>query len=100
LKLSSIGSFSASGAMPATMIVRFPLTQDDHYCLLKHVNKNSTAHEALFNATPIEQPAGEHGNEIWEVICNPDDAIVILKLAHEFCPQAVSGIREGINLST
>ena len=81
------------------MVVRFPLSQNDHYCLLKHVDKNSTAHEALFNATPVEQPDGHGAKERWEVLCNSEDAIVILKLAHEFCPQAVWGIREAINLS-
>jgi hypothetical protein len=81
------------------MIVRFPLSQSDHYCLLTHVEKNSTAHEALFNATVIEH-GGSESEETWQVLCNADDAIVILKLAHEFCPQAVWGIREGINLAT
>jgi hypothetical protein len=82
------------------MIVRFPLSQGDHYCLLTHVEKNSTAHEALFNATFVEHAGNEAANESWQVLCNADDAIVILKLAHEFCPQAVWRIRQGIDLST
>ena len=82
------------------MIVRFPLKQSDHYCLLAHVDKNSTAHEALFNATLIEHPGSDGANETWEVLCNPDDAITILKLAHEFCPEAASDIRQGIDFST
>jgi hypothetical protein len=82
------------------MIVRFPLNQSDHYCLLMHVEKNSTAHEALFNATLIEHAGTAGADDTWEVLCNGDDAITILKLAHEFCPQAVSDIRQGIDSST
>jgi hypothetical protein len=78
----------------------FPLNQTDHYCLLTDVEKNSTAHEALFNATLINHAGSSGPEEIWQVLCNADDAIVILKLAHDFCPQAVWDIREGINLST
>lgn len=82
------------------MIVRFPLNQSDHYCLFTHVEKNSTAHEALFNATLIEHAGSDAANDTWEVLCNGDDAIAILKLAHEFCPQAVWDIRQGIDSST
>ncbi|MEX0802421.1 MAG: hypothetical protein WD688_03760 [Candidatus Binatia bacterium] len=81
------------------MIVQFSLSQSDHYCLLMRVDKNSTAHEALFNATETNPSGGEGPHQIWQVRCNPSDAITILKLAHEVCPQAVPHIRKGIDLS-
>jgi len=81
------------------MIVQFTLNQSDHYCLLKHVGKNSTAHEALFNAAEITHPEDGGTCQSWEVRCSPTDAIGLLKLAHQFCPQAAADIRRGIDLS-
>ena len=91
-------SLSLPGVVSEPMVVQFSLSQSDHYCLLMRVDKNSTAHETLFNATETNHSGDDGPQPIWEVRCNPGDAIAILKLAHEVCPQAVPHIRKGIDL--
>lgn len=82
------------------MVVQFSLSQSDHYCLLTHAQNNSSAYEALFNATEIPPNGVPVESARWEVRCNAADAIAILKLAHDVCPQAAPDIRKGIDLST
>jgi hypothetical protein len=79
--------------------VQFSITQSDYDCLLKNIGHKS-AHKSLSNASP-KRPRGSIDQKlVWEVDCNSIDAIHILRTAHDFCPEAVADIREGIALYT
>ena len=76
------------------MYVEFSITPVGYACLLKHVDRTTSAFPPLFNAVL------ELATTTWLVTCRPFDAIRILQLAHKFCPATADSIRSGIHRSS
>ena len=78
------------------MIIRFSVKQDDFDCLIEHVaEEDGNARSALRHATRAEQST--IGLDEWRVACSPTDAVVMLRVALTYCPDAVSDIRAALN---
>ena len=75
------------------MFCRFSVSPVEYGCLLKNVDRSTTAFPPLLNA------ALELDTTKWVVICRPLDGIRILQLAQIFCPEAADAIRRGIHQS-
>jgi hypothetical protein len=73
------------------MFVQFSVTPVDYGCLLKRVDRTSSAFPPLLNAYL------QLDTTTWLITCRPLDGIRILQLAHKFCPDAADAIRSGIH---
>ncbi len=74
-------------------MIQFFIAPVDYDCLLKHVNRSTSAFPPLLYAV------FEVRTTTWLVTCRPLDGIRILQLAHKFCPDAADAIRTGIQKS-
>ena len=72
------------------MYVDFSITPVSYACLLKHVDRSTSAFPPLLNAVL------ELATTTWLVTCRPFDAIRILQLEDMFCPAAAHSIKTGI----
>ena len=76
------------------MFVEFSATPVDYGCLLKHVDRTTSAFPPLLNAYL------QLDTTTWLITCRPLDGIRILQLAEKACPDAAPAIRSGIHKSS
>jgi hypothetical protein len=76
------------------MFVEFSVTPVDYGCLLKYVDRTTSAFPPLLNAYL------QLDTTKWLITCRPLDGIRILQLAQKACPDAAPAIRSGIHKSS
>lgn len=75
------------------MIIR--LTAESRACLLDSSRPGSLVHDALAGAPVIARPGDPPGG-LYEIECSDTDCEELLRVAAEFCPEAVSEIRAAV----
>ncbi len=75
------------------MEIRFTLPSSAYGCLLRHHDKLSNASRCLTAAVTETSDTGQ----VWHVLCSYEDVTIILKIAREFCTDAVSHIVRGLD---
>jgi hypothetical protein len=69
----------------------------EHYeRLLKYANQASPAYSTLKNGVKMEPSHGVQ-SEVIVILCDEDQAEMILRSAKHFCPEAVPQIEKGIS---
>jgi hypothetical protein len=76
------------------MFVEFSVTPVDYGCLLKYVDRTTSAFPPLLNAYL------QLDTTKWLITCRPLAGIRILQLAQKACPDAAPAIRSGIHKSS
>jgi hypothetical protein len=76
------------------MFVEFSVTPVDYGCLLKYVDRTTSAFPPLLNAYL------QLDTTKWLITCRPLDGIRILQFAQKACPDAAPAIRSGIHKSS
>ena len=76
------------------MLVQFSVAPVDYGCLLKHVDRTTSAFPPLLNAYL------QLDTTTWLISCRPLDGVRILQIAHKVCPNAAPAIVTGIHKSS
>ena len=72
------------------VILTIPLAQYDFF--LERIHPLSRAYELLINGCFDEDFSYTHSERKMQILCNKDEAVMLLRLAEELCPRIIPKI--------
>ena len=72
------------------VILTIPLAQYDFF--LERIHPSSRAYEILINGCFDEDVSYAHSERKMQILCNKDEAVMLLHLAEELCPRIIPKI--------